>query len=186
MNQNDSKLIFRKVFSGLLYAVLLTMTGAGMAHQAPDSEGAPDHIIQAAIVSEGDVDALSAMVLDAPRPALMVRYQGEETLVVYDSDNNPFLRFEDNRVEANTRSSHWPALPQSKGYQVKEDEHWVQVSGSASFGWVDPRLSVDENTSHDTVKDWRIPVRQGEAGMDAITGRLSWRSVTTQKESAHD
>ncbi|MGM0767881.1 MAG: hypothetical protein ACQEV6_07640 [Pseudomonadota bacterium] len=157
-----------------------------MAHQPPGADGAPEGITRATVVDEGDISAMSAMVLDAPQPALMIRYQGEEVLTVYDSDNEPFLRFKDDRVEAHVHSAHWQNLPQSQGFEVGEDTHWVQVSGSGNFGWVDPRLVAAEGGHPGETTQWRIPVRRGEQEISAITGRLSWRPIVTQStESGH-
>ena len=182
MNRSDQKHAFRRALPLLLSAALLTMAGPGMAHQPPDAEGAPEGITRATIVHEGNISAMSAMVLDAPQPALMIRYHGEESLVVYDSDNKPFLRFKNNRVEASTRSSNWQALPQSQGYEADDDSHWVQVSGSGSFGWVDSRLSMGGKAKRDRDEPvlWRIPVRQGNQETSAIAGRLAWRPIGAQ------
>lgn len=185
MNRTDHKPTPPRGLAAVLSGAFLIMAGPGMAHQPPGADGAPEGITRATIVSEGDVHAMNAMVLDAPQPALMIRYQGEEALIVYDSDNKPFLRFAENRVEASTRSRHWQALPQSDSYQDQNGKHWVQVSGSGSFGWVDPRLSVESKVDRDTVTDWRIPVRQGQTEPSAITGQLSWRALKEQDTETH-
>lgn len=164
----------------LLSAALLTMTGPGMAHSPPGAEDAPEGITRATILNEGDIGGMSVMVLDAPQPALMVRYNGEQVLTVYDTENKPFLRFEDNRVLAHVHSVDWRNLPQSQGFKVEEDTQWVQVSGSSSFGWVDSRLSMSADGKPDETAQWRIPVQQGEQEVSAITGRLTWRPIVAQ------
>ncbi len=159
-------------------AVVATLApGQGMAHQPPGAEGAPEGILRASIVHEGGVDAMQVMILDAPQPAIMLSYRGEETLTVLDSDNQPFLRFHGDRVEASTQSRHWQTLPQSKGSEPGSETSWVRVSGSGSFGWVDPRLTAHTEGRPDQTTDWRIPVKPEASDSTAITGRLSWRPL---------
>lgn len=185
MNGTDQKPPTLKRLTAVFSAAVLIMAEPGMAHQPPGGDAAPEAITRATIVHTGNISAMSAMILDAPQPALMIRYQGDETLIVYDSDNKPFLRFAQSRVEASTRSRHWQTLPQSDSYEADEDRHWVKVSGSGSFGWVDPRLSVNREVDRDTVTDWHIPVRQGQEEASAITGRLSWRALKEQDTKTH-
>ncbi|MEX2475329.1 hypothetical protein [Marinobacter sp.] len=166
--------------AAVIFGALLTMSGPGMAHQPPGAENAPEGIARATLVHEGGVRAMSAMVMDAPQPALMVRYHGKEPVIVYDSDNQPFLRFTDNRVDASPKSRYWQYLPQSKSYRDKGEERWVQVSGSGNFGWVDPRLSMPEGGHAGKTAQWRIPVKQGERAVSAITGQLAWRPIVAQ------
>ncbi|KPP99328.1 hypothetical protein [Marinobacter sp. HL-58] len=184
MNGTDQKRPTPKRLAAVFSAAALIMAEPGMAHQPPGGNAAPEAITRATIVHTGNISAMTAMILDAPQPALMIRYQGDETLTVYDSDNKPFLRFAQSRVEASTRSRHWQTLPQSDIYEADEDRHWVQVSGSGSFGWVDPRLSADDDAGEDSVTDWRIPLQQGDRDA-AITGRLSRRALTRQDTDDH-
>ncbi len=180
MSQRDQKSGFRGIAPGLLTAALLTMAGPGMAHEPPGAENAPEGVTIATIVNEGDVPGMSAMVLDAPQPALMIRYDGEQVLTVYDNENEPFLRFTDNSVEAHVHSVDWPNLPQSQGYRVDEGTHWVEVSGSGTFGWVDSRLSTPEGEQPDETARWQIPVQQGDQEVSAIIGRLTWQPIVAQ------
>lgn len=160
---------------------LTTLSAPGLAHQPPGGEGAPEGILRATIVAEGDIEGMSAMVLDAPKPALMIRYHGETPLIVYDSSKQPFLRFTQDRVEASTASSHWQALPQSEGHPEGEQPRWVVVSGSGSYGWVDPRLTTEGDALAGTSRQWRIPLSHGDQHESAITGKLQWRAI-----AAHD
>lgn len=167
-------------------AVIATLTPLpGMAHQPPGAEGAPEGILRASIVHEGGVDDMQVMILDAPQPAIMLSYRGEETLTVLDSDNQPFLRFHGDRVEASTQSRHWQALPQSKGSDAGSVGSWVQVSGSGSFGWVDPRLTAHNSDRPDEATYWRIPVKPGASESTEITGRLSWRPLASHANNTH-
>lgn len=180
MNQRDQKSSIHGIAPSLLTAALLTMAGPGMAHEPPGTDNVPEGITIATIAHEGDVPGMSAMVLDAPQPALMIRYDGEQELTVYDTENEPFLRFTRSSVKAHVRSVGWPDLPQSQGYSVDEDKHWVEVSGSGTFGWVDSRLSTPEGEQPDETARWRIPVQQGDREVSAITGRLTWRPIVAQ------
>ncbi|AZT82612.1 hypothetical protein EHN06_03120 [Marinobacter sp. NP-4(2019)] len=167
-------------------AMLTTMVaGQSSAHQPPGAEGAPEGFVRANVLHGGDTEAIRAVILDAPRPAIMVNYQGEEMLTVFDSDNQPFLRFHHDRVEANPQSRYWTSLPQSKGSAPDAGQAWVRVSGSGSFGWVDPRLSEERIKTPDSTVEWRIPVRQEQKPMAAITGQLSWRPLPTTADSTH-
>ena len=180
MNQSDQKPGIHGIASGLLTAALLTMAGPGMAHEPPGAENVPEGVTIATIAHEGDVGGMSAMVVDAPQPALMIRYDGEQVLTVYDSENEPFLRFTDSSVQAHVHSVDWPNLLQSDGYAVAEDTHWVEVSGSGTFVWIDSRLSKPEVDQSDETAQWRIPVQLGEQEVSAITGRLTWRPIVAQ------
>lgn len=179
MNRTDQKPGAHVTLATLLSVVLLTMAEPGMAHQPPGAEGAPEGIARAIIADEGDISAMSAMVLDAPQPALLIRYKGDETLIVYDSNNEPFLRFSDTQVQANPQSEYWQALPQSKGHDVNSG-HWIQVSNSGSFGWIDPRLTNDGGLHPGETTNWRIPVKQGEQEISTITGHFLWQPIVTQ------
>lgn len=184
MSKTDRTSGVRLAFPALLALALAPVTGAALAHQPPGTTGAPEGITRATIIDEGGISVMSAMVLDAPKPALMIRYHGEEALTVYDGDNKPFLRFTENRVEAHVQSSQWQVLPQSRGYQSKGNTTWVQVSGSGNFGWVDPRLSLAGGGHSDETAGWRIPVTQGDQQASAITGRLTWRPIQVQASQA--
>ncbi len=185
MNGIEQKPTARRGLAAVISGALLTMAGPGMAHQPPGAENAPEGITRATIVQEGDVSAMSAMVMDAPQPALLIRYHGEEPLIVYDSDNQPFLRFTGKQVEASTKSRHWQALPQSESYDDKRDEHWVQVSGSGNFGWVDPRLTAQNELRPERAASWHIPLKQGENDRTAISGNLIWRPLTSNASTTH-
>ncbi|WP_417531580.1 hypothetical protein [Marinobacter lipolyticus] len=158
--------------------------GQSNAHQPPSAEGTPEGIVRASVLQEGGIEAMGVTILDAPKPAIMVSYRGEEVLTVFDSDNEPFLRFHRDRVEANTQSSLWEVVTHSQNSASGGDPSWVQVSGSGTFGWVDPRLSAG-HIDPDTATGWRIPVRQGQRAMSAITGRLSWRALTANVTPTH-
>ncbi|MDV3504175.1 hypothetical protein [Marinobacter sp. M-5] len=180
MKHGDQKPAIRTVLAATVATALLTMAEPGMAHSPPGAEGAPEGITRATILNEGDIGGLNVMVLDAPQPALMVRYDGAQVLTVFDNENEPFLRFTDSSVEANVRSVDWPNLPQSQGYRVDEGTHWVEVSGSGTFGWVDARLSTPEGEQPDETARWQIPVQQGDQEVSAIIGRLTWRPIVAQ------
>lgn len=158
----------------VLSAALLVVAGPVMAHSPPNANGAPEGITRATIMSEGGVSGISAIVLDAPQPALMIRYHGEKPLIIYDGENKPFLRFTRTSVEAHTQSAGWLKLPQSQGREIREEAQWVEVSASGNFGWVDARLSLPEGHSPGRTAQWRIPVQQGEEKPSAITGHLNW------------
>ncbi|MCG2580772.1 MAG: hypothetical protein KA296_07825 [Marinobacter sp.] len=185
MNGTEQRPKTLRGLAAVISGALLTIAGPGMAHQPPGAENVPEGITRATIAQEGDVSAMSAMVMDAPQPALLIRYKGEEPLIVYDSEDQPFLRFTGKQVKANTKSRYWQALPQSESYDDKRDEHWVQVSGSGNFGWVDPRITAQSELRPDQMASWRIPVKQGKNARTAISGNLTWRPLTSNTNTTH-
>lgn len=150
--------------------------GQSNAHQPPSAEGTPEGIVRASVLQEGGVEAMGVTILDAPKPAIMVSYRGEEVLTVFDRDDQPFLRFHRDRVEANPQSHLWEAVTHSQDTAPEGGPSWVQVSGSGTFGWVDPRLSAG-HIDPDATTEWRIPIRHGQQAMSAIIGQLSWRPL---------
>ena len=59
---------------------LLASSPAG-AHGAPDAEGAPSEIVQARITEQPNIQGLNAMILDAPRPGILLSYRGDTPLI---------------------------------------------------------------------------------------------------------
>ncbi len=172
-----------------LLAVLVGLIGLAevvLAHEPPGASEIPKGLYIATISDEGDIAGMSVVILDAPQPAVMIRYEATDMLTVYDSDQRPFLRFTQNSVEANVQSSYWKSLPQSQSYEVTGGNRWLQVSGSGSFGWVDPRLSRTSQSQQDSQTQWIIPVRKGEHTASSIRGRLEWRPlITDSAKSGH-
>lgn len=143
------------------------------AHGAVEVDNAPEHIVRASIQSRPDISGLSVMILDAPRPGMFLSYRGLGHLIVMDTMGKPWLRFSADGVMANTSSVDWTEIKETLpvGDTNKPTEHeepvWVVVSGSASLGWLDPRLRIAVSTDA-----WVIPLQTDDGKSANITGTL--------------
>ncbi|SFE84847.1 hypothetical protein SAMN04487869_12051 [Marinobacter sp. DSM 26671] len=155
---------------------LLASSPAG-AHGAPDTEGAPAEILQARITEQPDLQGLNAMILNAPRPGILLSYQGETPLTVLGTENEAFLRFTGKAVMVNRDSPSWRSLPNAptlSGTPVEESDRWAVLSQSASFGWLDPRLAAMESMHHQEPEhqSWSISLQTASGETAIIVGEL--------------
>lgn len=154
----------------------LSASGLAGAHGAPETEEVPDGIVKARIAHQPDIPGLSAIILDAPRPGILLRYKGEEPLTVLGTDGKAFIRFTRTDVTVNTDSPSWKALPNRS--TEPGQTAWVTMSQSGAFGWLDSRL----NGLHDTdggrgPKTWSIEVTTARNGADRIAGDLTYLRI---------
>lgn len=169
----------------LLGICLVAASPLAIGHGAPDISSQPEGLIKIRITSVPDRDAINALILDAPRPGILLSYQGEDPITVLGSNNEPMLRFSRTSVEANSASPTWQALPNVKATNSVRtnldgvaDEHWVTLSNSGSFGWLDPRLAVAaEHREHDSGSGWSIPIRTLNDGVKQLRGRAIFEKV---------
>lgn len=78
-----------------LLAVLVGLIGLAevvLAHEPPGASEVPKGLYIATISDEGDIAGMSVVILDAPQPAVMIRYEATDMLTVYDSNQRPFLQ----------------------------------------------------------------------------------------------
>ena len=160
---------------------LLASSPAG-AHGAPDAEGAPSEIVQARITEQPNIQALNAMILDAPRPGILLSYRGDTPLTVLGTQDEAFLRFTGKTVMVNTDSPSWQALPNAPallGTPSEERDRWATLSQSTSFGWLDPRLAAMENMHHREPEhqSWSITLQTASGETAMITGELRRRTL---------
>ncbi|MEQ5816813.1 hypothetical protein J3362_14960 [Marinobacter sp. NFXS11] len=160
---------------------LLASAPAG-AHGAPDTEGAPAEILQARITGQPDIQGLSTMILDAPRPGILLSYQGETPLTVLGNENEAFLRFTGKVVMVNRDSPSWRNLPNASdlsGMIADDNETWALLSQSASFGWLDPRLDAAEAMHHSgsEPRSWSITLQTASGETAKIVGELRRKSL---------
>ncbi|QFS85572.1 MULTISPECIES: hypothetical protein [unclassified Marinobacter] len=142
-----------------------------LAHGAVEVDNAPEHIIQASISQSAAIPGLSAVILDAPQPGILVSYRGSNVLTVEDTQGQGLLRFSPEGVMANRSSADWPGLSEARPGMVSsrnKDSSWVKVSATPSFGWLDPRLGVEDGE-----RLWRIPVMTDSGAQSEIKGRLT-------------
>ena len=167
----------------VLFGLLPLMASAPAgAHGAPDAGGTPSEIVQARITKQPNIQGLNAMILDAPRPGILLSYRGDTPLTVLGTQDEAFLRFTGKTVMVNTDSPSWQALPNAPallGTPSEERDRWATLSQSTSFGWLDPRLAAMENMHHREPEhqSWSItlPTASGETAM--ITGELRRRTL---------
>lgn len=171
--------------AGLVLFGLASLSAPGLAgaHGAPDAEGVPEGIVKARITDHPDIQGLSAMILDAPRPGIMFRYKGENPLTVLGMEGEAFLRFTRTEVAVNTNSPSWKALPDrsempesgSSDGQASEQTTWMTLSRSGSFGWLDPRLNALQDAHSDgSTQTWSIAIGTADGGTDHVGGRLTF------------
>lgn len=161
--------------AGLALFGLASLSAPGLAgaHGAPDVEGAPEGIVKARITHQPDIPGLSAIILDAPRPGIMLRYEGSETLTVLGTEGEDFLTFSRTEVTANPQSPSWQGLPNN----LAEPDHpfRVELSQTGSYGWLDPRLDASEDMHHKgSTSDWTIEIRTTGDDTAHISGTLSY------------
>ena len=156
--------------------VSLSASGLAGAHGAPETKDVPDGIVQARIAHQPDIPGLSAIILDAPRPGILLRYKGEEPLTVLGTDGEAFIRFTRTEVTVNTDSPSWKALPNQS--TETSQTSWVTMSQSGAFGWLDSRLNVlHDSDSADGPKNWSIAVTTTKRGTDRIEGELTYTPI---------
>lgn len=159
----------------------LSVCGLAGAHGAPDADNIPSGVVKASITEQPGIPGLSTLILDAPRPGIMLSYRGEEPITILGTEGEEFLRFSQNRVEAYTGSASWQALPnapQGIASAASESGTWVTLSNSGSFGWLDPRLNALQDAHGDAGEfaQWRIPVKSESASVHHIAGELTFKT----------
>ena len=152
------------------------------AHGAPDAGGTPSEIVQARITKQPNIQGLNAMILDAPRPGILLSYRGDTPLTVLGTQDEAFLRFTGKTVMVNTDSPSWQALPNAPallGTPSEERDRWATLSQSTSFGWLDPRLAAMENMHHREPEhqSWSITLQTASGETAMITGELRRRTL---------
>ncbi|MGO1503083.1 MAG: hypothetical protein ACTHWH_17565, partial [Marinobacter sp.] len=86
--------------------------------------------------------------------------------------NEPFLRFSPQGVEANRHSATWGMIvpagaPSFVANTDDAEARWAQVSGGSNYGWIEPRAA-----SANTVED---PTQPG------VVKRWGWRKAAHQR-----
>lgn len=174
----------RTACTGLVLFGLACLSASGLAgaHGALELDDVPEGFVKASITARPDIQGLSSLILSAPRPGIMLRYNGEQPLTVLGVEGEAFLQFTRTGVSVNTTSPSWEASndkpPASASgaaaSDTSTDPTWVTLSDSGSFSWLDPRLNTlaDVNHEADTPKGWTIDVRKADGKVDQIRGTL--------------
>lgn len=108
------------------------------------------------------------MVLEAPRPGLLLSYRGERALTILGEDREPMLRFTGTGVEANLTSPTFMSSTGRNDAQETQDGPWSPVSGSGTYGWMDPRLAVSANHT----ERWEVKITDGSGNHFELRGTL--------------
>lgn len=167
--------------------VLLSAPGLAGAHGAPEVDEVPEGFVKASITSQPAIQGLNALILDAPRPGIMLRYEGDDRLTVLGTEGEQFLRFTRDAIEVNVASPSWKGLPNAPKLaetEVAQPDHssgqpsWVTLSRSGSFGWLDPRLNELHAGDHQKgPRAWSIGIETAEGRTDHISGELTFHPI---------
>lgn len=171
----------------LLFSVLniVIMHSARVsAHGADEIDNLPAGVIMAELAELPDISGLQVILLDGVPQGIMISYRGSRELVVAGFNGEPFLRFDDKGVLANTDSAIWRAT-QSAENNAPGEAGWKRVSETRSYGWMDPRLNPELAPHHGNQRkeldNWQIDVRIDGETSDRIGGGIYWQPL--QKES---
>ena len=124
---------------------------------------------------------VSATALQGELPGLFVSVQAGEAVEVDGSDGQPFLRFHNGEVYANTTGASWRDDQQARGRAVLP-QGWARVARGLTYSWLDPRLryphelptaEILAKPSPSVVQRWRVPVVVDGSG-DAVEGTVTW------------
>ncbi|WP_373188271.1 hypothetical protein [Halopseudomonas sp.] len=176
----------RTAFTGLVLFGLACLSASGLAgaHGGLELDVVPEGFVKASITDRPEIRGLSSLILAAPRPGIMLRYNGEQPLTVLGTEGEAFLRFTRTGVSVNTASPSWEAsndkppasAPNTTADDTSAEPSWVTLSDSGSFSWLDPRLNTMADVHHeaDTRKEWTIAVRKPDGEVDQIRGTLTF------------
>ncbi|WP_372987641.1 hypothetical protein [Marinobacter sp.] len=153
-------------FCTVAAAGLALCAGPALGHGAPETGKTPDSRMSAAITAAPVIAGLDVMILDAPRPGLLLSYRGEQVLTVLGKDQEPMLRITERGVSANQDS---PTYRLSDERQIQaQPSGWTTVSESGTYGWMDPRLAV--RSGHR--EEWTIEIMDEDGGLFELKGSL--------------
>lgn len=168
---------FFTMLKGVMGIAVMLHTHASFAHGSPEVDNVPERVVKATITQQPDITGLHAMILDAPRPGIMLRYQGNDTLTVLGSDGSAFLRFTKSQVQGNVNSNEWQHLPNIPKGLTANDEGWVTLSESGSYAWLDARLNALHDAQHAPTapKDWTIAIARQDEPRTKVQGQLQFK-----------
>ena len=141
-------------------------------------------IAQAQVVDAGALkgQALVRAMPGSARPGLFLSYRGDTPATLMGAQDEPFLRFSSQGVEANLHSPTWARVapagsPTLVAAQGDTNVRWAKVSDGRSYGWIEPRAAyadtVEDPTRPQVVKRWQIPLRIGD-NSSHIEGVTRW------------
>lgn len=164
---------------------------SGHFEYRPDANG----MIQANVADLGALQG-KAMVRAMPgssRPGLFLSYYGDSPLTLMGEQDEPFLRFSQQGVEANRNSPTWATVapagaPSYVGNDNGSEVLWARISGGSSYGWIEPRTSysgrVENPSQPGLVKRWQIPIQIGDS-RSQIQGKSEWFPIEPESDKGH-
>ncbi|RBP31919.1 hypothetical protein DET50_105147 [Marinobacter pelagius] len=153
-------------FCTVAAAGLALCAGPALGHGAPETDNSPDSRIAATITAAPVIEGLDVMILDAPRPGLLLSYRGEQELTVLGENQEPMLRITERAVKAN-QDSLTHRLSDQRQKQA-QPSGWTTVSESGTYGWMDPRLAVGSGHR----EEWTIEIVDENGGLFELKGSL--------------
>lgn len=153
-------------FCSAAAAGLALCAGQALGHGAPETGNSPDSRIAATITAAPVIEGLDVMILDAPRPGLLLSYRGEQELTVLGENQEPMLRITERGVSANQDSTTY-RLSDERQKQA-QSSGWTTVSESGTYGWMDPRLAVGSGHR----EEWTIEIVDENGGLFELKGSL--------------
>lgn len=173
------------------WIMTLSLAGAlfsqGLQAHGPDEvEDVPEGLVKASITQKPDIEGLQLMLLEGPSQGIMVSYQGGQTLTVLGTEDEPFLRFSESGVEANTASATWQQLQGQAQEDTGGSADWTSIASSGRYAWMDPRLAdagaPDDTGKRQTLSRWHMGLsHDGESGQ--LSGELYWHPLPQQEAS---
>ncbi|EMP54888.1 hypothetical protein MSNKSG1_14192 [Marinobacter santoriniensis NKSG1] len=156
---------------------------SGHFEYVPTAKG----IAQAQVVDAGALkgQALVRAMPGSARPGLFVSYRGDAPVTLMGAQDEPFLRFSSQGVEANLHSPTWARVAPAGSRSFTEaiddaDVRWAKISNGRSYGWIEPRAAyadtVEDPTRTHVVKRWQIPILMGDKS-SRIEGVTRWVPV---------
>ena len=156
---------------------------SGRFEYRPDAAG----MIQAKVADLGALNgkALVRAMPGSSRPGLFLSYYGDSPLTLMGEQDEPFLRFSQQGVEANRHSPTWANVAPVGAPSFVEngdasETRWAQISDGKSYGWIEPRASysgrVEDRSRPGLIKRWQIPIQIGENNSH-IQGETEWLPV---------
>lgn len=144
-------------------------------------------IFEAQVVDVGALNgqALVRAMPGSARPGLFLSYRGDAPLTLVGEQDEPFLRFSSQGVEANRHSPTWGMVAPAGSPSFIENKEganvqWAMISDGQSYGWIEPRAAHAGTVEHPTragvVKRWQIPIRVGGSN-SRIEGITEWFPV---------
>ncbi|WP_166263281.1 hypothetical protein [Marinobacter caseinilyticus] len=180
----------RRCVGLLAIGTVVLCSGTAAAHGVEEIKEVPPGRVVADLETLPEIDGLRVMLLDGVPQGILVSYHGDRELVVQGLEGEPFLRFDADGVMVNTGSVTWRAS-QSAAMKARDngDGQWKQVSGSSSYGWMDPRLRLDQapapSAERTAVGAWQIAIALADEAPTPIAGRLYWQPRASTEPPVH-